>query len=1156
MLDLTPILANNRSPVRLTAILLIACSAMLLSMSASAQSTQSPAAGATPEMIEKRIRETEAVVDLDETTRNALLDLYRKTSSLISRHRDYQTAMNEFVRARESAPEQARLQRNQIEKLEADITPRVLPETLRLKPLPELEQQLLSEKANLAALSASLTELEQVLESQSQRSTQARSRLTEAKKSATTIAEQLKSPVPKGELPQLSEARRWALEQGALTLGVEIEMLDQELLSQPMRIDLLSAQRDRMTLELNRLSDAVEGLEILVVDRRGSEARTAKEATEESQRQAFGKHPLVQALAERNAQLGETLNKLAKSLEQVTIEGNTTSEQAKRIAENFRLARQKLEIAGLGQVLGQVLVEQSRDLPDSAVFRKAGRRHQNMVVDSGLRQILNHQERDHLRNIADYVENLVTWEPFYKQAELRAELLPLAEARRELLNKAIAADDTYQQALGELDLAQRRLFETVTAYDKFLDERLLWIRSGELPAWDMIKSVPQPLSIFLSKANWLALGDSLVSLSSDSWILIVGLILFGVLLQGSRSIRSALRDSGKTIGQLRHDRFTNTIKALGWTLLLALRWPLLFVALGLHLLGTVSISGIGDIASAAAGKGQFVQAVGYAFYRVGLFAFFFEAFYAFCKPYGLTAVHFRWNPENTELLAREIRRLALIFLPAAFVVIATTAYDSAALSGGLSRLCILIVMIALARLLGRTLAPVSGALSDFYATHPASPLTWLRYLWVVLGLALPVVLAGLAIVGYTYTAMQFGERLVNTLWLIVAIILINQFIVRWVLLTERRLAFRAALEKRRLQRAAKQARDEGTATENDTSHFEEPEIDFGMLSDDTTKLINSAMTLVAAVGLWAIWSNVLPAFRILDEVSLWQYSVVVEGSEKQLPVTLNDLILSMLVILIGIVVARRLPALLEIVLLTRLKISSGSRYAITTLTQYAIVATGVVLLFNLLGGRWSEIQWLIAALGVGIGFGLQEIVANFICGLILLFERPIRIGDVVTIGDTDGVVTGIRMRSTTIRNWNQQELLVPNKEFITGRLLNWTLSDPITRIVIPVGIAYGSDVALAIKLVQKAADEHERVLEEPPVLVTFENFGDNSLTIMLRCYIGSMDYRVPTISELNESINSKFEEAGIVIAFPQRDIHLDTSRPLDVRIHRVQGDSE
>jgi potassium efflux system protein len=996
-----------------------------------------------------------------------------------------------------------------------------------------------------------------VLESQSQRSAQARNRLTEVKKRETVIADELQLPVPESELPLLIEARRWALEHEAMALGAEIEMLDQELLSQPMRIELLSAQRDRTTLKVSRLSEMVERLENLTVDRRQAEARTAKEEADATQRQASGKHPRVQELAELNAQLGEILNKLAKSLEQVTDEENTTSEQAKRIADNFRLARQKLEIAGLSQVLGQVLLEQSRDLPDVAEFRKAERRHHGRVVDSSLRQILNQQERGRLRDIADYVENLIAWEPFYEQVKLRDELLDLADARRELLDKAIAADDNYQQALGELDFARRQLLETVTAYRTFLDERLLWVRSGELPTWEMIKSIPQPLSIFLSLEHWRSLAAALLSPGSISWVLVIGLILFAALLNRSRAIRATLRDSGKAIGQLRHDRFSHTVRAIGWTLLLALRWPLLFITVGYHLLGADPRAVVGDFAPTLAGTGQFVPAVGYGLYRVGLFAFFFEAFYAFCKPYGLTVVHFRWNPANTELLSREIRRMAFIFLPAAFVVLVTTFYDPAVLGDGLSRLGFLIVMIALASFLSQSLAPKSGALRDFYGSNQRSPLTWLRYLWLALAITLPMALAGLAITGYVYTAMQFGARLLNMLWLIVGIILIQQLIERWVLLTERRLEFRSALERHRQQRAAREA-VEGvdTAGESDSSPLDEPEVDFGALSDDTTKLINTALVLVAAIGLWGIWADVLPAFRIFDEITLWHYSAVVEGAEKLIPVTLNNLILGLIVILIGMAAARRLPAFLEIVLLARLKISAGSRYAIATLTQYAIVATGVVLVFNLLGGSWSEIQWLIAALGVGIGFGLQEIVANFICGIILLFERPIRIGDVVTVGDTDGVVTKIRIRSTTIRGWDQKELLVPNKEFITGRLLNWTLSDPVTRIVIPVGIAYGSDVTRAIQLVQEAADEHERVLDDPATLVSFDNFGDSSLTIVLRCYIGSMDYWRQTTSELHQAINNKFKDAGIVIAFPQRDIHLDTSQPLDVRIHRIQSDND
>ena len=115
------------------------------------------------------------------------------------------------------------------------------------------------------------------------------------------------------------------------------------------------------------------------------------------------------------------------------------------------------------------------------------------------------------------------------------------------------------------------------------------------------------------------------------------------------------------------------------------------------------------------------------------------------------------------------------------------------------------------------------------------------------------------------------------------------------------------------------------------------------------------------------------------------------------------------------------------------------------------------------------------------------------------------------------------------------------------------MSDPVTRIVIPIGIAYGSDVARALELIDQTAREHERVLDEPPPVVTFENFGDNALTMMLRCFVGSMEYRILTTSELNLEINRKFEAEGIVVAFPQRDIHLDTDKPLDVRIHPVEA---
>ena len=253
-----------------------------------------------------------------------------------------------------------------------------------------------------------------------------------------------------------------------------------------------------------------------------------------------------------------------------------------------------------------------------------------------------------------------------------------------------------------------------------------------------------------------------------------------------------------------------------------------------------------------------------------------------------------------------------------------------------------------------------------------------------------------------------------------------------------------------------------------------------------------------------------------------------------------------------IAAAKYLPSLLEIIMLQQTTMTAGSRYTVTTVTNYIIVATGMIMFFNILGVDWSKLQWLVAALGVGIGFGLQEIVANFISGIIILFERPIRVGDTVTIGDHDGIVIRIRIRirATTIRNWDRKELLVPNKEFITGQLINWTLSDATTRIVIPVGLAYGGDVELALKLMLETAEEHPDVLLDPEPSVIFDEFGDNALSLKLRCFIADNFYRLAIVTVLHQAINRKFNDAGLVIAFPQRDVHLDTNTPLDVRIQQ------
>ena len=187
----------------------------------------------------------------------------------------------------------------------------------------------------------------------------------------------------------------------------------------------------------------------------------------------------------------------------------------------------------------------------------------------------------------------------------------------------------------------------------------------------------------------------------------------------------------------------------------------------------------------------------------------------------------------------------------------------------------------------------------------------------------------------------------------------------------------------------------------------------------------------------------MPALSVLNHVELWASGLATTDPDAgPLWVTLADLILALGIFGFTWFAGRNLPGLLEIAVLQKLPLDAGARYAASSVTRYAIMVVGVAIGMRQFGVGWQSVQWLVAAMTVGLGFGLQEIFANFVSGMILLFERPARVGDTVTIGDITGTVTKIQIRATTILDWDNKELIVPNREFVTGNLVNWTLSNP------------------------------------------------------------------------------------------------------------------
>ena len=244
--------------------------------------------------------------------------------------------------------------------------------------------------------------------------------------------------------------------------------------------------------------------------------------------------------------------------------------------------------------------------------------------------------------------------------------------------------------------------------------------------------------------------------------------------------------------------------------------------------------------------------------------------------------------------------------------------------------------------------------------------------------------------------------------------------------------------------------------------------------------MRSILTLIALLSVIVLWSEIHSAFAFLENIKLWNASSTVQGVESLHPITLGSVLIAILIFFITTQLVRNMPALLELALLQHLSLTPGTGYAITTLTKYLLLLIGGLMGFSMIGIEWSKLQWLVAALGVGLGFGLREIFANFISGLIILFEKPIRIGDTVTIRDLTGSITRINTRATTITDWDRKEIIVPNKAFITEQFVNWSLSDSVTRVVLTVPAPAGIDSEQVTALLRHACERCSYVLDTPP----------------------------------------------------------------------------
>jgi len=1072
-----------------------------------------------------------------------LADFERQIAELTARVQEWTAKAAEYEQARVAAPERLAALEAEIAAFQSEKQ-LAIPATATLE---ELTAQLLSaeQDVSLARKEASEVAAESALRAER------RKRIPELLASAKERLQELdRQPAPAPESdPAIAAARQ---RQDALrreALEREIEAYQHELSSYDARGVLLGRRIDRANLRVTsaearvaQLSDAVKSLQQRGAEREAAQARRSLEWAE-------ALPPALQEtgrkLAEANMQLAERRagpDGLVSQIDDVRGKLARAENSVSEIEAAFANLESKIKAAGLTDSVGLLLRKQRADAADAGKYARFIRMRQELISSVQLEQIALREERAPLADIDALVSrDLDQLPPSASAAERKqaeALLHQLYETRRRYTDALIEDYETYFQKLVDFSAVQQQLIQKTQKLLGFIDERILWVPSSEAVKPALLRDGRDALAWFFEPRFWGQLSRALRGVAGSAILLnasVALLLLCSVPL--ARRLRVRIRELGEAARSSTCTHFAPTWEAFVLTLLLVPWLPGLLAYLGWQL-------GISPEAT------QFTRCFAGGLRATAFVWLTLQLPRALLRAGGVGVCHFGWPADSAKSLRRHLAWLTALAAPLVFLVFVFELRAEDAWKESAGRLAFVALMLA-ALVFGQRTLRAGGPLTAILRTAaPAGKRPWVWSALYYAALAVPVLLAAVTLRGYYWTALSLATRLHFTLFFLFGLLVVFQLLVRWSLLSGRRVAVEQARQRREALAARRQQQAAGEL-EGEIREAVEPELDLAAVRAQTSRLVESTTLFVMVIGLWLIWADVLPAVGILRDVQLWNVTETVTVSvtdasgvehlsaeDRVVPVTLANLMLAILIAVLVLGMVRNLPGLLEVSLFRRLGVGAGERYAYATIVKYAVTIAGVALAFNAVGVGWSNIQWLIAAVGLGLGFGLQEIFANFVSGLIILFERPIRVGDTVTVADVSGTVTKIHIRATWIMGFDRKELVVPNKEFVTGRLINWSLSDPILRIDVPVGIAYGSDTDKAIEVLRHVAAETEHVLEDPPPQVLFLGFGDSALNFEVRVFSPDVAHLFPIRHQLHLGIDAAFRREGIEIAFPQRDVHL------------------
>ena len=945
------------------------------------------------------------------------------------------------------------------------------------------------------------------LAGQSAVSERAQTALTDNVKRTQELNQKLADPTTSSLLKQQIQLELQLIELKNIYNQVLLKNSDQLTVLYQSRYELLNARVQALQKQIAAIQDVINQKNLAKTQNQVEQAQQQSQNVEQN--------PLIQKELNLNAQLSQYLLEQTEKTNTLTQDELRMRNVLDNLTQTQRTIDEQISALQGTLVLSRIIQQQKQKLPTNLNIQGLSKQIADLRV-----QIFDiTQKRNELYDIDAYISKIEQDENKSFTPAEKTQLTNLLTERRKVGSDLIKSLNNQLNLAISLELTQQQITQISDQIQSKLDQQSFWVKSNNPINLDWFKKLPMSL-----KAQFDGIGKKIgfpTNFDNLPYLLTYVFILFvigGLIFKFKESIKQRLAVINGEINTLRSDSQWHTPLALFYTALLSLSGTLWFLA-------TCQLLGFFFVKNPQEFWEWSLSMAGYWW--------FFSFILAILRPNGILVCHFGFTKESAASLQDVTKRIIV-----SVVLLLNTSIFSNVMDTGLANdvlgeintiVALLFCIVIIAPRFIRTEKSLSSTTTD------KRDRTIFKIVRILLQLV-PVILIALIALGYYYTALNLITHIINTYIAWVVWSLVRHTIYRGITVASRRLAYRRLQEKRQ----QKQQDSSDTSASDDVVVITEQEegLDLNEVRSQLLRFADLFIWTALFVIFYYVWSDLVTVVSYLRDITLWQQTSTTEAGVVTETISLFNLIVALIIVVITYILVRNIQGILEILLFSRVKLSQGTPYTITTLLTYILVAVGGAWAFSTLGMSWSKLQWLFAALSVGLGFGMQEIFANFVSGIILLFERPIRVGDTVTINDVTGTVAKIRIRAITMIDPDRKEVIVPNKSFVTGQVTNWALSNTVTRLVVSVGVAYGSDLELVKRLLLQAANEQPSVLKDPEPRALFLTFGASTLDHELRVYVGQVSERNDTLDALNRRVNQLFAENNIDIAFNQLDIFI------------------